>query len=197
LLKSDSLLPNSLSVTPLSNLHRLLDGCWLLNPAKFEVIPGITEGHKTVRLTLGDPNLTLPIFVNGENKATNLLSSNSNVNSSSCFIFEVDHREHTNLKSAKHRLSAIAIEELLGFTRSDIDDDESFDQNDEDWEADMDEAVISMGQRTGLLQTEYVGLQRVPAYHNACEVIEKLCWPDFARLQIAYCSIDYASENFK
>jgi len=165
LLKSDSLLPNSLSVTPLSNLHRLLDGCWLPNPAKFEVIPGITEGHETVRLTLGDPNLTTPIFVNGKSKATNLLSSNSNVNSSSCFIFEVDHREHTNLKSAKHRLSAIAIEKLLGFTRSDIDDDESFDQNDEDWEADMDEAVISMGQRTGLLQTEYIGLQRVPGYH--------------------------------
>ena len=132
-------------------------------PAIFEVIPAIDKGHETVRLTLGNPNLTEPITMNG-NKGVSLLLGKGAANSPRCFIFEVDHREHANLKSAKHRLAAIALEELVGFKCGEGGNEEIAELDEDDWDGDTEEAVIErMGER-GLLDADDITLPSFSGY---------------------------------
>lgn len=161
LVDSVDMLPYQKSITPLSNLNIMIDSGFIPKPATFkvrkmnkldsnlvDVSDDLLEEEEETNISDEDDDYDTegeeeediePNNINGSDtkhqEVVQLILGDPSSKSTPSFIFEVSHRRgKTALKSAKHKLAAIALEEILGSNWRDLND-YSLGNDDDDFES--------------------------------------------------------------
>ena len=108
------------SVTPLSSLNTMMDSGFIPKPASWNIIRPQTTKSKTSQKSNA---ITMNFMESDETNVSNptekheiiqLILGDPNSKTSPYYVFEVNHRKRTQLKTTKHRLASLALDEILG-----------------------------------------------------------------------------------